>query len=241
MIKMLRLKILIVFITTVSMLTCSAQGYKDTEMFKNRLQRFQTLSIQDKAFRIPLFFNTDGSHRFYVVDTINADCVDLILEDRNGNMYAVTDNSALLSLKNEDILSSKSIYLFLCSNSMFKYIPKAAKFNAFSDHYYQEADNFGVSTDYITTFYNRPDFDEKSYINYFDKHSHKYGTKHYLEYQIISKPLYYVLLLIEGDVYSSYSKICRNHFDTDSDFALIKFPDPTAYYRVIIPVFQEYE
>ncbi|MDE7375797.1 MAG: hypothetical protein K2N16_03000 [Muribaculaceae bacterium] len=207
------------------------------------MKKYNKLTIEDKVKFNPRYFNTDGTHRFYVVDTLSSDQVEMIIEDRGLNQYAIVDTTIFFSLECDDIVDSKSVYIFVNDNYLFLSIPYVERFNAFSNHRFWESGNFEVSTSPLFPWFFRkmPDYDGETYYEYFDKHAQKYGTKYYLQFPIISKPLYYVVLLMEGSVYNSLAKDILDNYGDEPYFVPIDFRDPSAYYRVLVPVSKECE
>lgn len=218
------------------------QSYKDCELFKSFLQSYQNAPLQDNIDFYPEYFNPDGSHRFYVVDTLSADRVEAILMDPGPNCYAVVDTTSLLSSKCGNILDSNSVYLFIRSEYVFVHIPYVGKFNAFCDHYIWEFLYYFDYPEggYTQLWFEKPDHVKgENYDDYFKKHARKFGKKRYLEVPIINKPLYYMVLLMEGKVYDELMSTLYS--TTDILYNPIEFRDTSAYYRVLIPVFRECE
>ncbi len=240
--KTWKLKIVVIVLFSVVGLTIKAQSYKDTEYFKDYLNSYQRWSIEDNVHACPEYYNIDGSHKVYAVDTISADRVKIVLQDRGLNLYAIIDTVGLIESKCDDILCSNLAYLLATSSFTFVNIPYAEKFNAFCDRYFYETAHFGdEDVVYIELLYKRQDYKGREcFYEYFDQHARIYCNHPYLEFPIETKPLYYMVFLMVGDTYNTYMKLAVEDF-SEPHYAPVAFIDPLAYYRVLVPIFKEYE
>lgn len=236
--KTLILRTFLVFVAVIPIQEAMSQSYKESELFINALSNFNRHSIEDHYKTFPQFFNPDGTHKVYGADSINADFVELILEDRGGNMFAIVDTTILKSSKCSNIISTESTYLLIFNSYPFHLVPFVEKINAFCDRYFWEVVDFNSSEEPLfTSIFDRPDYHGEQYYEYFDKHARTFCNKPYLEYPINSQPSYYMLFLMTG---KTYNALMSNYYSSFfSDYIPIEFPDPSAYYKVLVPVFQE--
>lgn len=244
------LKALIVLITAACGQIAVSQNYKDSEVFK-RFREISQKYHEEKDFghlrmlELRRFYNIDGTLKIYAVDTINADEVELVLEDRGRNMYAVLDTTALFSSERDGILFHKSVYLLIPEPSgTFNFIPYGEKINAFCDRYFWELLCYDdTDTTFFHSFPERLELENKEwmpYNEYFDDNARIYCNQSYLEHPIVSKPLYYMVFLIVGDSYNKYQEI-KFSCIYKLPFVPVPFPDASAYYRILVPVFNECE
>ena len=153
------------------------------------------------------FFNTDGSHNAYFVDTLHIDSLVIIRSEENGHYFAIKP-PINIKLKG-NIWNKSEVYLY--------------DFHPF-DKWYFSSIPLGLNTipnDIYSSVY-RALSPSESILN----------SNSYQIYTFTPSPKYYWLIMIRGDAYNYLTAIDI----LDSGCEPIKFKDMKAYYKLLIPI-----
>src|SRR5574344_2494610 len=156
------------------------------------------------------FFNTDGSHNAYFVDTLHIDSLLIIRSKENGQFFAIKPP---LNIKLKGNIWNKSeVY------NIYDYNP--------FDGWYFSSTPVALNT--------IPNDIENSRCMSLSESESILNSNSYQIYTINTPPKYYRLIMILGDAYNYLTAL--SIFDTNHK--PIRFKDMKAYYKLLIPIYK---
>jgi hypothetical protein len=152
------------------------------------------------------FHNPDGSQNGYFIDTLHVDSILIVQSVKNKHFYAVIKPSKI-KLKGK-IWEKPETYLFDYSDPLSGWV------------------FYGMS---ILEELPNDMGDEQDYLHPIDS---PLNTEQYKVVMNVIKPKYYWLVMIRGDAYNFLTV----YTVLDGSCKPIKFKDPKAYYKLLVPV-----
>ena len=158
-----------------------------------------------------MFYNADGTQNAYFIEKLHIDSIVVVMSEKNGHLFAIR-NTSPKSLKGK-VWNSSNVYLYNNTDYFWGWILKDMPITAIPNEILGTCLNGGVTIEFSPP--------SKS-----------------MSYQIVSNlqtPRYYWLIHIRGDAYNFLT--VRNVWD--SGRKEIKFKDEKAYYKLLIPVWDD--
>ncbi len=172
--------------------------------------------------RYDSFFNSDGTRKIYLVDTLQTSEIELILKDEYQNSFAITDTTGFNRKTN--LLEYDKAFVLLVG-------PYQSGLSEFWFH---------VPWKYAPEIWNLPS--DKYNVIKENKSVKVKGEKYYRAY-FEKPPSFYIMALIKGSVYNYAT--CYGIME---DYEIppskptrkpLDFCNENAYYRMLIPVWEE--
>ena len=206
---------IIIFLFSLLYISCTSQRLMYIRPDENRLRLFHNAKTYYSENYIPQKINKDNTFNILLVDSIhlNLDSC-LVIRQENNKQYFLFTNISGKNPPKSNIVFPKE-YFLKSNNCYLLYI------DTFMYWLGPIAKKSRSVLDYLKDSLNK-DYPRKIITNNY------FSICEYLE-----RPSYFLLFLIRGDVYNNIT------VPMDSDFGSVFFSDKKAYYKVLVPVWEQ--